>query len=67
MFINLFVSIITIAKTIAIVTNVSNSTLNIIIIRFFVERSKRFIREVIKSRDVRGARNIRNNYKKSIS
>ena len=58
---NSFISIITITKTITIITNISNSTLNIIIIKSLIERSKRLIKEVTKLKDVK------DNHKKSIS
>ena len=67
MFINSLISIITIIKTIIIVTNVSNSILNIIIIKSLVERPKRFIKEIIKSRDAKNEKNAKGDYKKSIS
>ena len=63
MFTNLFILIITIAKKIAIRTNVSNSTSNIIIIKSFIERSKRFIKEIIKLRSAKNAKNAKNDYK----
>ena len=56
---NLFVLIITITKIIAVITNVSNSILNIVVIKSFIERSKRFIREVIKSRDVKNEKDVK--------
>ena len=67
MFINLFILIITIAKIIAVVINVSNSILNIIVIKPFIERSRRFIKDVIKLRDIRNEKDIKDDHEKSIS
>ena len=64
---NSLVLIITITKTITIITNVSNSILNIIIIKSFIERSKRFKRGIIESRNARDEKDAKNDHKKSIS
>ena len=73
MFTNPFISIVTTAKTITAVTNVPNSISDIIIIKPLVERPKRFIKKVTKSRDARDEKDVKNkrdakdDYEKSIS
>ena len=69
MFTNSFASIITITKTITIViiTNISNSISDIIIIKSFIERPKQFIKRITELRDTRNKKDAKNDYEKSIS